>query len=96
VADHFIDPGGNFAEVREIWALIAVHAPGNESLAGIQEESGWLPLIVARADRLGHLRELARKMARQGKVMRIVRFSERSDVATFHPDGRRTGPGGDG
>ncbi len=91
--DFVLDEPGNGQRVSELWAVVVVHSPDDESVAGIMDRQGrMVPLVVATADRLPMLREQARKIARVGKVVSIVKLSARNTVETYHPDGRRTVP----
>jgi len=91
--DFVLNVPGNGLRVTELWVVVVHHSPDDESVAGVLAREGFMaPLVVATADRLPQLREQARKIARTGKAVSIIKLSGRHTLETFHPDGRRTVP----
>lgn len=77
--------------IDEIWAFVAVHGDTDEGIIGAMMPNGqWIPFIAADQTRLEQLIPIARQQARENNIaVRLVKFSSRELVETFHPDGRR-------
>lgn len=82
--------GGLGFEIGAVYAVVAVHADGDEGVAAMLQGSTWVPLLAADPARLASIVEAARVLARRhGQKLRVVKFSTRELVETIHPDGRR-------
>jgi hypothetical protein len=87
------DRGTGF-KIAHVWAALVVHDDTDEAVPAVQAPNGaWVPLIAADPARLDWLLSQAREIARKsGHSVRIVKFTSREPVETFHPDGRREHP----
>ncbi len=83
--------GGVGFRIQHVWAVLAVHSDEDEGVVAVQTAPGhWLPLIAADETRLEQITALARRFAKeQNRPLRLVRFTVRENLETFHPDGRR-------
>lgn len=69
------DPGGLGVPAREVFAWVVVHGEGDESVAGVQTLSGWMPMVVQQREVANRLRPAARALAAaSGKRVQLVRF----------------------
>lgn len=80
--------------VKELWAYLAVDPDdGDEGIVAAWVSGSWTPLVGADRQRMESLRELATAYAHDaGRLFRLVRFDQRTDVETI--DGRGEGTGG--
>jgi hypothetical protein len=79
--------------IRNVWAIVAVLDDTDEGIPCVMSPP-WVdpavaaPLVGADEKRVAWMREEARLFAQaHGKPVRLVRFSVREDLETFHPDG---------
>lgn len=64
-------------------------ADNTEGVVAVHTGMGWMPLIAADKDRFKQIEELAELVAAtQGKDIRLVRFTERTEVRLIR--GRKT------
>jgi hypothetical protein len=79
--------------IRRLWAMVVDLDDGDEGIPLVMSPP-WVdppvacPLVGSDEVRVTWMREEARKHARfSGKPVRLVRFSVREELETFHPDG---------
>lgn len=90
--------------VHKMYVLLSDNEDGREGLCMITGPGEPIPVLTTDLDRdleggltfkarLELLMRQARDMARLGnRTVRVVRFTVREDVETFHADGRRERP----
>lgn len=72
--------------IEHIHAFIAEdRGPGDEGVTAFKGPHGWMPMVGADVARVESLRAIAREMARNGKRIRLVKFSVREEVEVFEP-----------
>lgn len=73
--------------IDEMYAFVMVHTDGDEGVIGFRGPDGhWLPLVGADMKRVDSLRSFAQVFARkEGKPVRLVRFTTREVMETFVP-----------
>lgn len=83
-------PGLGF-RITEILVAVAVHADGDEAVPAMLLPNGhWYPLIAADPERAEFIRSEAKKLSKFGnKSIKLVRFTVRTEIEVFHPDGSR-------
>ena len=76
--------------IDTIIAAVAFDPDDNtEGVCAVQTSMGWMPLIAADKERFKQIEELAEGIAlTQGRDIRLVRFTERTEVRLIK--GRKT------
>lgn len=74
-----IDEEGNGVPVTEIYAFVAVHAEGDESIAAAGMSDGtWLPLVTTKPELVERMRPLARQLLggiASGKKIKLIKLT---------------------
>jgi hypothetical protein len=80
------DPGGNGFRITEMWAFIAVHDDGDESVVAAPIGDTVMPLVAADRVRVDQLRRVAMRIGKiVGKEIKLVHFSEVTVEEVFEP-----------
>ncbi len=82
------DPGGRGFRIERLFAFVAVHDDGDESVVAVPIGPGGslMPLVGADEARLADLRPLAERAARMlRKPVRLVWFETRRDGDLLQP-----------
>lgn len=70
--------------IKELWAYVSVAPDGDEGVIGTETPNGWIPLVAADGERVKQFRDVAAYVAaRTGRPVRLVHFTNRSDVETI-------------
>jgi len=81
------DPGGNGVAMTEVWAWVAVHSEGEQSITAVMVPGqGNTPLVFQQERVARQFLPLVQQLARQtGKPQRLVRLSNPETVTEVHP-----------
>ena len=79
--------------IEQITAALAVDKQdGDEGVAGMLTEGGWIPLIASDRIRMEMVHEAAERVAKSGQMLvRIVTFTVREEIARYdyRPDNEK-------
>ena len=83
-------PHGVGFRITEVWAFLAVHDDDDEGIIGELMGLTWMPFVAADPHRIEDLMPRAQAIAREtGKTIRLVRFSERTDIEIINQQPER-------
>ena len=77
---------GLMPHIAHVWAYLSVDQDGDEAVCGFLYAGKWIAMVAADEKRVESLRPIAAEIvAETGKIVRLVKFTERIDQEVLRP-----------